>query len=79
METECDIIDHYIDKFKHKQLSHPNISKMWLFYLFLLKKRNYDEKIIKQCSYVLNLIENGQGDLKHKDIVSLLLYKSVIL
>ena len=78
MKTESDIIDYYINKFKNYQASHPNISKMWLFYL-QLKKENYNENIIKQCSNVLNLIEKGQNDLKHKDIVSLLLYKNVIL
>jgi len=78
MKNYSNILNDYIDKFKRKQVSHPNISNLWLSYLEL-KKMNYDEKTINQCSYVLDLIEKGQCDLKHREIVSLYLYKKVML
>ena len=67
-----------INKFNSYKVSHPIITQLWLCYLEL-KKENYNEKLIQQCYYVLNLLENGQHDLNQKDIVSLLLYKKVML
>jgi len=72
------VINYILNKFNLYQISHPTISHLWLSYLEL-KKRNYNENTIKQCFYVLNLLESGQQDLKEKDIVSLLLYKNVML
>ena len=72
------VINYILNKFNLYQISHPTISHLWLSYLEL-KKKNYDENTIKQCFYVLNLLESGQQDLKEKDIVSLLLYKNVML
>ena len=72
------VINYMLNKFNLYQISHPTISHLWLSYLGL-KKKNYDENTIKQCFHVLKLLESGQQDLKEKDIVSLLMYKNVML
>jgi hypothetical protein len=63
-----------IETFKLYRHSHPNLSQCWIAYLGL-KKRHYDDFVIKQTREVLELLEKGYLDFTQSDIVRLLLYK----
>ena len=67
-------MEEIIQQFKLYRTSHPNLSHCWIAYLEL-KKRHYDEFIVRQCRDVLDLLERGYPDLKEEDIVRLLVYK----
>jgi hypothetical protein len=79
MNNRFDVIYDIIHKFKYYQDTYPNLSNLWLSYINL-KEKNYDDATIKQCYYVLNIMINMErGDLTRNDIISLLLYKNVML
>ena len=70
-------MDELIQEFNLYRTSHPNLSQCWIAYLEL-KKRHYDEFIVRQCRHVLDSLAQGYADLKEEDIVRLLLYKRSI-
>ena len=65
-----------IQKFKSYRKTHPHLANLWIAYLGL-KKKHCDE-LINQAHNVFGSFENGQADIKKKDIVSLLLYSMMI-
>ncbi len=66
-----------IERFNLYRHSHPNLSNCWIAYLGL-KKKHYDENVTRQCFHVFKLLEEGCADVKHQDIVRLLLYKQSV-
>jgi len=68
------IMDSIIEEFKQYTSSHPNLSHCWLKYIGL-KKRHYDDNLIKECRYVLNMLDGGFSDFAQEDILRILLYK----
>ena len=65
-----------IQKFKSYRKTHPHLSNLWIAYLGLKKK--HCEELAQQAQKVFAAFENGQADIKKKDIVSLLLYSMMI-
>ena len=67
-------IDSLINKFKNYITSHPNISKLWIETLELLKKKN--ENLITQSLHTLSLLDNKEvNDLDINSIILLTIYK----
>ena len=69
---------HIIHKLKSYRKTHRNLANLWLAYLGL-KKGHCDKNELKQVENVLCAFENGQQDIKKKDIMSLLLYKRAMM
>jgi hypothetical protein len=67
-----------INEFHLYRTSHPNLSDFWMAYLEL-KKEHCGETLAKQAEEALAAIRNGQADLQMRDIISLLMYKEVML
>ena len=65
-----------IQKFKSYRKTHPHLANLWIAYLGL-KKRHCNE-LIHQAQKVFSAFDNGQADIKKKDIISLLLYSMMI-
>ena len=70
--------EELIIQFKRYSVSHPNLANCWIAYLGL-KKRHWHNSIEKQALFVLNSFENGSPDLNKNDILSVLLYKQVMI
>ena len=68
------ILYSIIEQFNQYSISHPNLSHCWLKYI-ALKKRHYDDNLIKECTYVLNMLDGGSSDFTQEDIFRILLYK----
>ena len=67
-------IDSLINKFKNYTISHPNISKLWIETLELLKNKN--ENLITQSLHTLSLLDNKEvNDLDINSIILLTIYK----
>jgi len=67
-------IDSLINKFKNYTISHPNISKLWIETLELLKNKN--ENLIIQSLHTLSLLDNKEvNDLDINSIILLTIYK----
>ena len=67
-------IDSLINKFKNYITSHPNISKLWIETLELLKNKN--ENLIIQSLHTLSLLDNKEvNDLDINSIILLTIYK----
>jgi len=67
-------IDSLINKFKNYITSHPNISKLWIETLELLKNKN--ENLITQSLHTLSLLDNKEvNDLDINSIILLTIYK----
>ena len=76
--------EELIIQFKQYCESHPNLANCWIAYLGLKKRhwRNVDSVAIateNQALKVLNSFENGSSDLNKNDILSVLLYKQVMM
>ena len=76
--------EELITQFKRYCVSHPNLANCWIAYLGL-KKRHWHETDIAeqgladQALFVLNSFEQGYTDLNKNDILSILLYKQVMI
>ena len=69
-------IDSLINKFKNYITSHPNISKLWIETLELLKNKNENENLITQSLHTLSLLDNKEvNDLDINSIILLTIYK----
>ena len=67
-------IDSLINKFKNYITSHPNISKLWIETLELLKNKN--ENLITQSLHTLSLLDNKEvNDPDINSIILLTIYK----
>lgn len=66
---DIESIDSLINKFKNYITSHPNISKLWIETLELLKNKN--ENLITQSLHTLSLLDNKE--VKDNDINSIIL------
>ena len=67
-------IDTLINKFKNYITSHPNISKLWIETLELLKNKN--ENLITQSLHTLSLLDNKEvNELDINSIILLTIYK----
>lgn len=67
-------IDSLINKFKNYTISHPNISKLWIETLELLKNKN--NNLITQSLHTLSLLDNKEvNDLDINSIILLTIYK----
>ena len=67
-------IDSLINKFKNYITSHPNISKLWIETLELLKNKN--ENLITQSLHTLSLLDNKEVNyLDINSIILLTIYK----
>ena len=67
-------IDSLINKFKNYTTSHPNISKLWIETLELLKNKN--ENLITQSLHTLSLLDNKEvNDPDINIIILLTIYK----
>ena len=67
-------IDSLINKFKNYITSHPNISKLWIETLELLKNKN--NNLITQSLHTLSLLDNKEvNDLDINSIILLTIYK----
>jgi hypothetical protein len=72
--------EELIIQFKRYSVSHPNLANCWIAYLGL-KKRHWcgERDIAEQAQHVLNSFEQGYTDLNKDDILSILLYKQVMI
>ena len=79
-------IDSLINKFKNYITSHPNISKLWIETLELLKNKNENknenknknenQNLITQSLHTLSLLDNKEvNDLDINSIILLTIYK----
>ena len=67
-------IDSLINKFKNYTISHPNISKLWIETLELLKNKN--KILISQSLHTLSLLDNKEvNDIDINSIILLTIYK----
>ena len=69
-----------IQKFKSYRKTHPHLANLWIAYLGLKKRHWCNERdIAEQAQHVLNSFEQGYTDLNKNDILSILLYKQVMI
>ena len=67
-------IDTLINKFENYTTNYPNISKLWIETLELLKNKN--ENLITQSLHTLSLLDNKEvNDLDINSIILLTIYK----
>jgi len=67
-------IDTLINKFENYTTSHPNISKLWIETLELLKNKN--KILISQSLHTLSLLDNKEvNDIDINSIILLTIYK----
>jgi hypothetical protein len=67
-------IDTLINKFENYTTSHPNISKLWIETLELLKNKN--KILISQSLHTLSLLDNKEvNDIDINRIILLTIYK----
>ena len=71
--------EELIIQFKRYSVSHPNLANCWIAYLGLKKRHWCDNDISAQARHVLNSFEQGYTDLNKNDILSILLYKQVMI
>ena len=81
--------EELIIQFKRYSVSHPNLANCWIAYLGLKKRHWHDNGIAiqaqaeqaqaEQAQHVLNSFEQGYTDLNKNDILSILLYKQVMI
>jgi hypothetical protein len=83
IEREIKILIH---KFAAHRTSQPNLAQCWIkcLHTYLeLKKRHYAKysfaELKTQCHYVLNQLEMGYRDFSPKELVSLILYKQIMI
>jgi len=67
-------IDTLINKFENYTTSYPNISKLWIETLELLKNKN--KNLISQSLHTLSLLDNKEvNDIDINSIILLTIYK----
>jgi len=69
---DADNIDTLISKFQNNIKSHPNISKIWIETLELLKNKN--KILTSKALYALSLVDKGVNDIDIHDIIIVSIY-----